>query len=93
MDLAFAIIDHRDPYGDFYDELLDFVKKHFAHVEAGIQGDAWIWITDNEHKVALDTFSAMQFEVKAETDNPLLHAVIHTLQQAYPVRIYKPPIG
>jgi hypothetical protein len=88
MSIAFAVIEHSQSYHEFYDELLDYVKRHFSQVESGIQGDAWIWITQEEKKVAVDTFSAMQFEIKSADNNALLQSVIDTIRAKYPVRIY-----
>jgi len=92
MNIAFAIIEHDQSYDVIYNELLQHIKSHFAHVESGIQGDAWIWITEEEKKVAVDTFSSMQFEIKSDGKNALLHSVIDTTQQKYPVHIYDTPI-
>ena len=91
MDIAFAVIEHNQNYYDFYNELLPYIKKHFSCVESGVQGDAWIWIKENEQKVAIDTFSAMQFEIKADSKNALLQTVINILQEKYPVHLYDPP--
>lgn len=90
-DTAFAVIDTGQRYDDFYDELLAFIKAHFAHVQSGIQGDAWIWITEGDQKVAVDSFSAMRFEIKAVARNELLQRVIDTIAGRYPVRLYDPP--
>ena len=88
MMIAFAVIEHSQSYHEFHDELLDYVKGHFSQVESGIQGDAWIWITQEEQKVAVDTFSAMQFEIKSDDNNELLQSVIDTIRKKYPVRLY-----
>lgn len=92
METTFAIIEHSQNYYDFYNELLPYIKKHFSCVESGVQGDAYIWIMENGQKVAVDTFSAMQFEIKSESNNALLQAVIDIIRQQYPVRLYDPPI-
>ena len=91
MNTAFAVIEHSQSYYDFYDELLNYLKRHFVCVEAGVQGDAWIWIKENKHKVAVDTFTAMQFEIKSNSKNALLQAVIDALQKKYAVRLYDTP--
>jgi len=92
MNIAFAVIEHSQRYYDFYNELLDHIKRHFAHVESGIQGDAWIYVTQEEQTVAVDTFCSMQFEIKSDGKNALLQSVIDTIQEKYPVRIYNTPI-
>ena len=85
---AFAVIEHSQSYHEFYDELLDYVKRHFSQVKSGVQGDAWIWITQAGQKVAVDTFSAMQFEIKSDDKSELLQSVIDTIRKKYPVRLY-----
>jgi hypothetical protein len=92
MDISFAIIEHTQDYYEFYDVLLPYIKSHFVCVESGIQGDAWIWIEEKGQKVAIDTFHAMQFEIKSDSKHALLMAVIDIVQKRYPVRIYDSPI-
>jgi hypothetical protein len=92
MNIAFAIIEHDQNYSVVYNELLQHIKSHFAHVESGLQGDAWIWVTQEKQKVAVDTFHSMQFEIKSDGKNALLQAVIDSLQKKYPVHIYDTPI-
>jgi hypothetical protein len=88
MMMAFAVIEHSQSYHEFYDELLDYVKRHFPQVKSSVQGDAWIWIAQGEQKVAVDTFSAMQFEIKSDDKSELLQSVIDTIRKKYPVRLY-----
>ena len=88
MMTAFAVIEHSQSYYEFYDELLDYIKRHFSQVRSGVQGDAWIWITQEEQEVAVDTFSAMQFEIKSDEKSELLQSVIDTIRKRYPVRLY-----
>ena len=87
-DIAFAVIEHSKNYYEFYYELLDYITEYFPHTESGIQGDAYIWIKYNEHRVSVDTFGAMQFEIKSDSKNTLLQDVIETIQKKYPVRLY-----
>lgn len=91
MEIAFAVIEHSQSYYEFYEELLPHLEGHFACVESGVQGDAWIWIKENGQLVAVDTFSAMNFEIKSDSNNELLQAVIKIIQDKYPVRLYDPP--
>jgi hypothetical protein len=92
MNIAFAVIDHKQNYYDFYDELLNFIKRHFANVESGIQGDAWIWVLQDKQKVSIDTFYSMQFEIQSESNCDLLQSVLKTIQSKYPVNRYNTPI-
>ena len=88
MITAFAIIEHSQSYYEFYAELLDCVTRHFSQVRSGVQGDAWIWITQDGQKVTVDTFGAMQFEIKADEKGALLQSVIDTVRKKYPARLY-----
>lgn len=91
MDTTFAAIEHSKSYYDFFEELLLHIKGRFACVESGVQGDAWIWIKQDGQFVAVDTFTAMHFEIKSDSENELLQAVIAAIQEKYPVRIYEVP--
>ena len=92
MSIAFAIIEHKQNYYDFYDELLGYIKENFSQIESGIQGDAWIWVKNNQQIVAIDTFYSMQFEINSDNENELLLSVIEIIKKRYPVRIYDAPI-
>lgn len=87
MSTVFAVIEHSQSYYAFYNELLDYIKTHFSDVKSGVQGDVYIWIRQGEEKVSVDTFSAMQFEIKSDKKSALLQAVIDTIQKKYPVRL------
>lgn len=90
MSTAFAFIDRREI--EFYFELLDYLKQHFQEIQSGIQGDAWIWIFQDEQKVAIDTFDSMEFEIKSDRMNPLLQKVIEVLEKEYRVHVFNEPI-
>jgi hypothetical protein len=92
MPTAYGVVDHREHYADVYSSLLDLITAKFAHVESGMQGDAWIWVFRDGQKVEIDTFYAMQFEINADEDGELLRDVVRTLQPKYPIRLYDPPI-
>lgn len=92
MSFTYAVIEHSQEYSEFYDELLAFVQQHFSQVESGIQGDAWIWITDGSDKVALDTFYSMQFEINSNRQSPLLLSLLDLIQQKYSLSFYDKPI-
>lgn len=81
-----------ESYDDFYHELLAYIKSNFKNVELGLQGDAYIWIKNNNEKVALDTFTSMRFEIKCDVKNgTLVQEVIDSLKTQYPVSIYPEP--
>ena len=92
MALTFAVIDHPESYYDAYDVLLAHIRQHFSDVQSGVQGDAWIWIFEDGEKVAVDSFYAMQMEIHADADSPLVQKVIDLVGEIYPVRRYEEPI-
>lgn len=90
--MIFGEIECQQSYYDFYDELLDFIKNHFSNVESGLQGDAYIWIASVDEKVSLDTFTSMNFEIKADiSSSSLLERVIEIIEKQYSVRRYYEP--
>jgi hypothetical protein len=91
--MIFGEIETSESYYDFYGELLEFTKRHFKNVESGLQGDAYIWITNEGEKVSLDTFSSMRFQIKADVaSGSLVKEVINAVKAQYPVQIYCEPI-
>jgi hypothetical protein len=61
--MIFAEMEYQKHYSDFHAELLAFIGRHFSQVQAGLQGDSWIWILDGEEKRVIETL-LRQFEVK-----------------------------
>ncbi len=92
MQKTFAIIDHAEPYETFYHALVAHLKSRFSDIQSGLQGDAWIMITEAGQNVHVNTFDAMQFEIKADDMSDLLQQVITAVQSHYPVRCYEPPL-
>ena len=91
--MIYGEIETQENYCDFYAELLEFIKAHFNNVESGLQGDAYIWISAGSEKVSLDTFTSMNFEIKANAlSSTLVELVIETIQKQYIVRRYGEPI-
>ena len=89
--MIFAELTHDRPYGEVHGELVEWIRRHFEQVEAGLQGDSWIWIHDDGHKVAVDTFSAMRHQVKSDVSGPLVQRVIEVLERRYPIHIEPSP--
>jgi hypothetical protein len=63
--MIFARIEYQGHYDDFHDRLLAYLGAHFSKVQAGHQGDSWIWVLDGEEKVAIDTFTSMKHQIKS----------------------------
>lgn len=89
--MIFAELQYPQHYSDFHDGLLAFLRKHFLQVDAGHQGDSWIWILDGGEKVAIDTFTSMKHQVRSAKPGPHVQKVIRILQSEYSVRIYQTP--
>lgn len=89
--MIFAELDYAATYSEIHDELKDYLLTHFSQVDSGLQGDSWFWIILDGQKVAIDTFSAMKHQVKAETPGPQVQRVIEVLQQNYAVTVYPTP--
>ena len=79
-------------YYDFYPELLELIQRNFENVEAGVQGDAYIWIMNENEKIALDTFTSMRFQIKSNRyGGTLLESVIQLLESKLSVYMYEKP--
>ena len=90
--MIFAEMQYQNHYSEFHAELVEFIKSNFTNVECGLQGDSWIWIFDENDKVAIDTFSSMKHQVKCENPNSsLTNKVINALSNRYKLRIYSKP--
>lgn len=89
--MIFAELQYPHHYSDVHDELLAFLRRYFLQVDAGHQGDSWIWILDGGEQVAIDTFTSMKHQVKSVKPGPHVQKVIGILQSEYSVRIYQKP--
>ena len=77
---------------ELHKELVEFIKSRFPNVQSGLQGDSWIWITDGNEKVEVDTFSSMNYKIKsASKDGSLVQKVIDTLNSKYDISILGKP--
>lgn len=89
--MIFAELEYPQAYEEIHDALTAYVAEHFAHCEAGLQCDSWVWIFDADEKVAIDTFTAMKHQVKAAAPGPLVQQVIAVLQRRYTVKVFAVP--
>lgn len=89
--MIFAELQYAEHYSDMHDELVAFVAQHFPRVRSGHQGDSWIWILDGADKVAIDTFTSMQHQVKSASSGPHVQDVIDALRSKYRLKVYDPP--
>jgi hypothetical protein len=89
--MVFAEIQYRKPYSDVHDELRDFVAHHFSNVQSGHQGDSWIWILDGGEKVAIDTFTSMNHQIKSSKPGPHVQKVIEVLLPRFDLKVFETP--
>lgn len=90
--MIFAEMVYQGHYSEFHEELVEFINSKYSKVESGLQGDSWIWIFNDNCKVAIDTFSSMKHQIKCDTfDCPLVNSLINTLSDRYNLNIYTSP--
>ena len=54
--------------------------------------DSWIWALGDSDKVQIDTFTAMQHQIKSPyRDSRLVHEVIRELKGRYTVNMFSEP--
>ena len=87
-----AEFEYEKHYSEVHDELVEFLKQEFLSIEHGLQGDSWIWITENNDKVAIDTFSSMNHQIKTSNNKSTLAIkIIDRISTKYKLRIYDIP--
>ncbi len=90
--MIFAEIQYKEDYSAIHTKLVNFIQSNFSNVQSGLQGDSWIWVSENNDRVSIDTFSSMKHQVKCEKhDSALTNKVINILLKKYKLRIYKEP--
>lgn len=90
--MTFAELRYESHYSEMHHELVEALSAEFPDVQSGLQGDSWIWVVEGGEKVAVDTFSSMKHEVKADAaDSTLAKKVIQTLSRKYDVLVYETP--
>ena len=90
--MIYARLNYPDHYSDQHDAIVSCLTNKFARIEHGHQGDSWVWVFSGDDKVAIDTFYAMQHEVKSESDDlAFIRTVIATLAKDFDVIVYEEP--
>ena len=89
--MVFAEMRYEKHYSEFHAELLGFIREHFSRVQAGLQGDSWVWIFDDGEKVAIDTFTSMKHQIKSAKAGVHVQKVIETLRRQFEVKVYEEP--
>lgn len=90
--MVFADVRYREEYSEVHTDMVALIRSHFSHVEAGLQSDSWIWITDGDEEAAIDTFSSTKHQVKSYNDSPLVQRVIDALRGKYDIQVLDPPV-
>lgn len=91
--MVFAEIVTDQHYNDYFNVIDKLIRAEFKNVQSGLQSDGWIWVTDSDDKVAIDTFSSMFFEVKCDNENSeLLKSVIASLEEKFELNIFEKPV-
>lgn len=89
--MIFAKLNYSDRYEDIHDSLAVLLDEYFDRTECGLQGDSWMWIWTAGNKVAVDTFTSMTHEVKADKPGKHVEEVIEVLKKKFPVEVYAQP--
>ena len=90
--MIYADLNYSGEYYDKHDELVAYLMEHFETLQHGHQCDSWIWIFSGDDKVAIDSFSSMQHQVKSESNNHAFIAkVLDIIAQRYTFTIYSEP--
>ena len=93
--MIFAELQYEQSYAAAHAPLVALLRRHFPNVEAGLQGDSWVWVLDlgqRPHRVAVDTFTSARHQVKSTTPSALVDRVLSVLALEYEVSVFEPPI-
>lgn len=90
--MIFAELQVPQPCSDIHAELHTCLAEVFPRVEHGLQGDSWLWVWEGDERVAVDTFTSMQHQVKAPKATPLLRRVLEVLARRYRLQRFDPPL-
>jgi hypothetical protein len=89
--MIFAELQYDSCYSEVHALLVALLAANFSNLQSGLQGDSWVWVTEGEHKVAIDSFTAMHHQVKSAAHSALVDQVIEVLGRQYKLRIFNPP--
>jgi len=90
--MIFAELHYDQHYGELHAPLVELLGSSFQDMEHGLQGDSWIWVFEDGEKVAVDTFSSMKHQVKADASSTgLAEKVIGILSTRYQVSVFPVP--
>ena len=90
--MIFAELEYEPHYSELHAELVELLEANFTESQHGPQGDSWIWIFDGDEKVAIDTFSSMEHQVKSDSkEGRLARQVLAVLGEHYQVNEYAEP--
>ena len=90
--MIFAELRYPQHYADVHTELHACLAAAFAQVEQGLQGDSYVWVLEGDQRVAVDTFTSLQHQVKAAAAGPLVQRVMAVLERRYALQRFDPPL-
>ena len=83
-DMIYARFTHNANYEEFHSELDQYIRLKYKNVQSGLQCDSWIWVTEDDDKVEIDTFYSHKHEVKSPNKNSILaRRVIEYIHKKY----------
>ena len=88
----FAEMRYSEEYTDVHSDIVALMNIYFTDIMSGLQGDSWVWITDGNEKVAIDTFSSMKHQVKSCSAGQHVQKVIDALRVKYDVHVFDSPL-
>jgi hypothetical protein len=89
--MIFAELQYGQSYSEVHESLVALLGHHFPNVRSGLQTDSWVWVLDNGHKVAVDTFTSMHHQVKSTGPSSLVNQVLAVLESKYQLLLLDPP--
>ncbi len=90
--MIFAELQYDQHYSELHAALVEFVGSKFQNIDHGLQGDSWIWIFEDDKKVAIDTFSSMKHQVKSGASNrEFTNKVIEALAARFQLVVFPDP--
>ena len=91
--MIYAELQYEAHYSEVHQELVAVLQSEFPHLESGLQGDSWIWIFEDNEKVAIDSFSSMKHQIKSSSPRArLVYRVIEMLGARYRLEIFQNPL-
>ena len=77
---------------EFFELIVEALRKQFSDLKYGSQGDDWIWIERNEMKIEIDSFYTLELEVKGpRRAYGLVEELMHLMNNEWILTKYDTP--